>query len=136
MRVLIIEDEWLIATALADALADGGHEVVGPADSVEEAMALCEAASPELAILNIDLHDHLGAGLHIARTLRERWGVRSIFASGAIEKVPEARTVALAYIRKPYHPNTVLQAIGAAQEILQGGKPTALPGGVEWFADD
>src|SRR3712207_8311712 len=31
MRILIVEDEALIAMALADSLEDGGHEVVGPA---------------------------------------------------------------------------------------------------------
>ena len=57
MRVLIVEDEALIAMALADSLEDAGHEVVGPAATMAEALALCEGAPPELAVLDINLRD-------------------------------------------------------------------------------
>ena len=44
MRVLIVEDEALIAMQLEDELTDAGAEVVGPVASVDEALALIETA--------------------------------------------------------------------------------------------
>ncbi len=82
MRILIVEDEPLIAWMLADSLEDAGHVVVGPAATMTEALALCEAAAapPELALLDIKLRDGSN-GVDVARALLERWGVPAIFAS-------------------------------------------------------
>jgi response regulator of citrate/malate metabolism len=38
-------------------LEDGGHEAMGPAATMREASAVCETALPDLALLDIDLHD-------------------------------------------------------------------------------
>ena len=74
MRILIVEDEALIAMALADGLEDAGHEVVGPAATIAEALALCDEAPPppELAVLDINLRDG-SSGVDVARALLERW---------------------------------------------------------------
>ena len=58
-RILIVEDEALIALLLEDELSDAGAEVVGPAASVDAALLLIEAAHREgglsAAILDINL---------------------------------------------------------------------------------
>ena len=134
MRVLIVEDEVLIAMALANSLEEGGHEVVGPAATMAEALALCEAAAPpELAVVDINLRDG-SSGVDVARTLLERWGVLSIFASGAMMEARRARDVALGYIRKPYEAETVLSSVEVAREVMNGGQPRAVPAGLELFS--
>ena len=57
MRVLIAEDEAVAAMAPADGLQGAGHEVAGPAATMAEAPASCEAAAapPGLAVFGIDL---------------------------------------------------------------------------------
>ena len=120
MRILIVEDEALIAMMLADSLEDGGHEVMGPAATMAEALALCEAAAPpELAVLDINLRDGSN-GVDVARALLERWGVLSIFASGQMMEARRARNVALGYIRKPYEAKTVLRSVEVAREVMSG----------------
>jgi DNA-binding NtrC family response regulator len=53
--VLIVEDELLIATTLEMMLSDRGYRVVGPAATVEDALALLETARPDVALLDYRL---------------------------------------------------------------------------------
>jgi CheY-like chemotaxis protein len=134
MRILIVEDEALIAWMLADSLEDAGHEVVGPAATMAEALALCEGAPPpELALLDINLRDGSN-GVDVARALLSRWGVLSIFASGQMMEARRARDVALGYIRKPYEAQTVLRGVEVAREVMDGGTPRHVPAGFELFS--
>ena len=105
-----VEDEALIALMLEEILAEGGHEVVGPAATMEQALALCEDAPPQLALLDITLQGG-GNGLEVARALFRRWGVRSIFASSRICEARQARDIALGCIQKPYAVETVLRSM-------------------------
>ena len=77
-HILVVDDEPLIAIAMAEWLADLGHEVVGPVGDLAAALALAETAI-EAAILDISLGpDRTFA---VARRLRER-GVPYAVASG------------------------------------------------------
>lgn len=133
MRILVVEDEALIAMVLTEILAEGGHEVVGPAATVEQALALCEDAPPQLALLDITLQGG-GNGVDVARALFGRWGVRSIFASSQVGEARRASDIALGCIRKPYAMETVLHSIDAARAVLGGARPASLPKGFESFA--
>lgn len=54
--VLIVEDEYLIATSLAEELADEGALILGPAPSVQRALALiADAGHLDLAVLDVNL---------------------------------------------------------------------------------
>ena len=54
-RVLIVEDEPLIAMMLRDWVSDMGYDSIGPAHHVEAALALLERAKPDVALLDIAL---------------------------------------------------------------------------------
>jgi two-component system, response regulator PdtaR len=126
MRILVVEDEALIALVLVEILAEGGHEVVGPAATVEQALALCEDAPPQLALLDITLQGG-GSGLDVARALFGRWGVPSIFASSEVCAARRASDIALGCIAKPYAVETVLRSIEAARAVMGGAAPASLP---------
>ena len=55
-RVLVVEDEWLIANEFSLCLEEAGYEVVGPAHSVAQALRLLEETRPDAALLDISLH--------------------------------------------------------------------------------
>ena len=135
MRILIVEDEVVVAWMLADSLERAGHEVVGRAATMADALALCEgaAAAPELALLDIKLRDG-GNGVDVARALSERWGVRSIFASAQTEDARRARDVALGCVRKPYAPEAVVRCVEAARGVMGGRTPRCVPVGLNLFA--
>src|SRR4029079_5087068 len=61
-RVMIIEDEPVIALNLRDIVEAAGHEVVGSAGTVDEAVTLARAARPGLILADIRLQDG-GSGL-------------------------------------------------------------------------
>jgi CheY-like chemotaxis protein len=54
-RVLVVEDELLTAMEMERILSELGCEVVGPAPSVERALALLEQDPPDLAVLDVQL---------------------------------------------------------------------------------
>ena len=134
MRILIVEDEALIA--MDAGRQPGGRRArgVGPAATMAEALALCEAAAPpELAVLDINLRDG-SSGVDVARALLERWGVLSIFASGQMMEARRARNVALGYISKPCEAKTLLRSVEVAREVMGGGEPGTVPLGFELFS--
>ncbi len=78
-RILICEDEPYIALNLAASVEDAGGEVIGPASSVREAMALLEGTTVSGAILDVHLIDR--DVTPVAETLLER-GVPVIVQTG------------------------------------------------------
>ncbi|WP_103255601.1 response regulator [Tabrizicola aquatica] len=97
-RILVVEDEFLIAAALCDMLEDASATVVGPATNVRDAMILLQEQEVDAAILDVNLN---GAWSDpIAEELRMR-RIPFIFTTGygADERTTrfEARVVA-----KPY----------------------------------
>lgn len=69
-RVLIVEDEALIAMELIDMLKDAGYEVVGPAGSVGSALELLKEEGCDAAILDVNLGNESAAP--VAQVLAER----------------------------------------------------------------
>lgn len=54
-RILVVEDEYLIADDMRRALSMAGAEVLGPAPTVDEAIALIETSDVDLAVLDVNL---------------------------------------------------------------------------------
>lgn len=78
-RVLIVEDELLLALTLEDVLAGLGHRVTGVATRLDQALRLARDGDIDFAILDINLAGTLS--FPVADILRER-GIPFIFASG------------------------------------------------------
>lgn len=78
-RILVVEDEFFIATTTSAMLEELGAQVVGPALTVAEALELADAADIDLALLDINLHGHSSAD--VAGTLARR-GIPVVFATG------------------------------------------------------
>lgn len=56
LRVMVVEDEFIIADEIAGIVLDAGHDVIGPFGSIEDAEAhLAKSAKPDLAILDANL---------------------------------------------------------------------------------
>ena len=78
-RILVVEDEAMIAMLVEEMVLDFGSEVVGPAAKMEEALRLASDASLDAAILDVNVG---GAVVYpVADLLRAR-GVPIIFATG------------------------------------------------------
>jgi CheY-like chemotaxis protein len=107
-RVLVVEDEALIAMLVEDALLDAGAEVLGPAATVEEALALLEGSAVEAAVLDINLAGQLSTP--VADLLAER-GVPFVVATGyGAAGLPEHHR-GVPVLAKPYDPRELVETL-------------------------
>ncbi len=134
MRVLVVEDEWVIAEIVRGALETAGHVVLGPVANIPDALRLVQADLPfrDIAVLNIDLEGG-GSGVDLAQKLFERWSIPSVFASGRAPDVAHDCTGALGYLTKPYRPSLVVRAVAYARDAWRGGNPGTPPEGFELY---
>ncbi|WP_426000418.1 response regulator [Caulobacter sp. DWR1-3-2b1] len=78
-RILVVEDEYLLAEVLTDALTELGAEVVGPVGQLAQALALIETTPIDGAVLDINLRGEMVFPLaDVLTTL----GVPYVFATG------------------------------------------------------
>lgn len=110
LRILIVEDEFLIALELESLLQEAGHDVVGIAASSEEAVALSRELSPDLAFVDIHLADGL-TGIDVARELSDQHHVTVLFMTANAKRIPEDFAGARGVIAKPYTERGVKEAL-------------------------
>jgi CheY-like chemotaxis protein len=110
-RILLVEDEAMIAMLVEDMLEDLGHDLVRVANRLEEAIAAARAEVIDLAILDLNLGGVMT--YPVADALAER-GVPFIFAtgygSGGLMEAYSARPTR----QKPFNMETLGQAIRQA----------------------
>ena len=133
MKVLILEDDELLSDLLVEEIAEAGHTILGPAETVSEAFAvIAQGDMPDLALVDIKLR-HGSRGTEFAKEVTHRFNLPCIFVSSDVGDAIQHRHVALGYISKPFSPATIAESIEAAQSILEGKVPERIPDGLELF---
>lgn len=128
-RILIVEDEPLIAFDNEHFLEESGFEVVATVDTASAAERLIAAGGIDLVTADVRLHE--GSGLDVARAARAR-GVPVLFVTGNCPG--EAADVAVGCLSKPYTQRELLDAIRAVAASANGEKPGRVPAGMKLFA--
>src|SRR5437016_383439 len=103
-RILIVEDDYFVATDLEHTIREAGYEVVGIAVSAEEAIQLAQEKEPTLAVMDIRLVGPRD-GIDVAVELLSRFSVPSIFATAHSDPSTRARAQKAApvgWLTKPY----------------------------------
>lgn len=111
LRVLVVEDEMMIAMMLEDMLGDLGHQVAGVAMRLPHALEIAKTAEVDVAILDINLDGR--RSFPVADVLRQR-GVRLIFASGYGSPGLEAPYLDEIVVRKPFEASDIQRALAKA----------------------
>ncbi|WP_235782610.1 response regulator [Bradyrhizobium murdochi] len=117
LRVLVVEDDFLIAMQSEVALTAAGFEVVGPAATAEEAIALASEAQPTLAVMDIRLASTRD-GIDAARQLYQDFAIRCIFATAHDDVYTRGRAepyAPLGWLPKPY---TMASLVSVVVEAL------------------
>ena len=78
-RVLVVEDEMIVAWLLEDMLADFGCTIVGPAARIDQALAMIKAEALDAAVLDVNLNGQQSYPLADALVTR---GVPFVFSTG------------------------------------------------------
>jgi CheY-like chemotaxis protein len=99
-RVLIAEDEYLLASKMVEEFAKLGVETIGPASTVKRALDLIEHCGPlDAAMLDIKLRNEMI--FPVADALRAR-GVPFVFTSGYNQKIIPDRYKDVVRYEKPF----------------------------------
>lgn len=109
-KILVVEDEFLIAMDIATMLERQGFEVVGPVGSLEEALTVADAADLDFALLDVNLGQ--GTSERVADVLRAR-GIPFAFVSGYDRASLPRRHRNELLVQKPISHRRLLGAIAA-----------------------
>jgi len=113
-KVLIIEDEPIIAADIEGIVIDLGHEVTGIATTRDEAVALAKDDTPGLVLCDIQLADN-SSGIDAAHDILGDIDVPLIFITAFPERLLTGDKPEPTYlITKPFEANTVKAAMGQA----------------------
>ena len=129
VRLLLVEDEPLVAFDNEHSLSDAGFEIVGTVDRVAAALvAMADGEGLDLVIADVQLAD--GSGVDVARAARAV-GVPVLFVTGLRPHGAEA--LAEGWLAKPYAPKDLVGAIQAIEARIAGKSVRKLPAGLELF---
>lgn len=128
-RVLVVEDEPLVAFDTEHFLRSEGFEIVATVDSVDEALRVIGSdAGIDLVLADLNLAD--GSGVAVAEAAQAR-GIRVLFVTG--DCPGDARALAVGCLAKPYPQRDLLAAITAIEAMAEGKPPKRLPGSFNLF---
>lgn len=123
-KVLIAEDDLMIADLIEDILLDNGYEVCGIARTVDEAVALGRMHMPDLAMLDLHLADG-GLGTEIAAQLSDMPHLGILYATGNAPLLMKTAAKGHACLGKPYRDDDLLRSLEIVTGMVATG--TAIP---------
>jgi DNA-binding NarL/FixJ family response regulator len=119
LRVLIVEDEAVVAMNMETALVEAGFEIVGTVDTEAAAVTAAFDLRPDVIIMDITLRE--GDGIQVARAVEKKLKTRIVFVSGNSDPATLLAAYALkpaGFIRKPFvterFASLVVDAVGRA----------------------
>ncbi|MBX4924553.1 response regulator [Rhizobium binae] len=107
-RVLIVEDEFLIALDLGATVEGMGMQVAGLANDREQALRL--APSADIAFVDVNLADG-PTGPELGRRLAQEHGIAVVFMTGNPETVADGVKGAVGVVQKPVMPSVIEQLV-------------------------
>lgn len=131
MRILIVEDNALLAFMLEESLAEAGHEPLGPVPDVQSALRIIESAEPQLALVDINLEGE-ASGLELGRELSQR-SIPFFYATGQAAMAHREGTHALGVIPKPFAPEIIVELAQAMERIINDESGVVFPRQIEMF---
>ena len=114
--ILIVEDDVAVSGLLKMLLKENGYNVVGIADSPEEAMSFAGKYRPTVVLMDIMLNGALD-GIDVAEKILKQYDIGVIFLSGyadseVIEKAKKVRP--LAFLLKPFNEKQIIVELEVA----------------------
>lgn len=117
LRVMIVEDQALLAMELELVLGESGCDVVGCAMDRASAFAIADRERPDLALIDVNLLDGM-TGPKIAQKLVGDYGTAVVFLTANPEQIPEGFAGALGAVSKPFDEQTIRAVIAFARRFI------------------
>jgi DNA-binding NarL/FixJ family response regulator len=124
-RILLVEDDFLVAMQMESALAEAGFEIAGIASSGEDAIELALSERPRLAVMDVRLAGRRD-GIDTALQLFAEHGIRCIFATAHHDEHARRRAAPaapLGWLHKPYTMASLVDLVRSALAELDETGP-------------
>lgn len=131
-RILIVEDEPLVAFDTEHVLAEAGYEVVATVDSVEGANEVIDKVQFDLALVDLGLTDG-GNGVEVAAAARRK-GIHVLFVTARCPR--GAESLGIGCLEKPVAARDMKAAIEAIETLLSRGSVKKVPQGLKLYTDN
>jgi two-component sensor histidine kinase/PAS domain-containing protein len=118
-RILVVEDEVMVAWALEDMLAELGCVIVGPAVCIDQALAMIKAESVDAAVLDLNLNGEMSYPVADALVA---CGVPFVFSTGYNRNSLQAGYLGFPMLQKPYERSMLGDVLA---KLLNAGIPAA-----------
>ena len=128
-RLILVEDEPLIAFDNEYFLKNAGYDIVATVDTVAEALAALHQHEVDLVLADVNL-SYGGSGRDVAHAAQAR-NVPLMFVTGSCPI--DAQSLAVGCLAKPYSQRDLLAAIEAVDAKLSGRKPRKVPASFTLF---
>jgi CheY-like chemotaxis protein len=129
IKVVIVEDDLMIADMAKETLVEYGYEVCGIARTVTEAVVLCRRRKPDLAVIDVRLNDGSLAdgwlGTDVVARLSSMGRLGVLYASGNLTRAMMTVIGGHACLAKPYSSVDLVRGLEIVAEIVATG--TASP---------
>jgi DNA-binding response OmpR family regulator len=122
-KVLIVDDDLMFALDLRHEVMRLGYEVIGLANSSDEAHSACGENRPDLALMDISIAGAMD-GIEAAHMLQEAYRVPVIFLTSAIDRSSISRAIQekpYAYLVKPFKRQELKASMNAALRDSRSG---------------
>lgn len=131
-RILIIEDEALVAMELSFVLEDLGHRVVGTAADAKTALSIVKENEVDLALVDIHLSDG-PTGVELGRELAQEMGVTVLYMTANPGMVRNGVDGTLGVLSKPTEEHSLQTAVEYALHRREGRPVEYAPPGLQLF---
>ncbi|WP_168157366.1 response regulator [Erythrobacter sp. QSSC1-22B] len=119
-RILIVEDEFLVAMTIEETLLEAGHDIVGVVATGEEALQAGVSLRPDLVLMDIRLAGQM-SGIDAALKLRAK-GIPSLFATSHSDpgtRISSEKASPIGWLAKPFSEAEVVTAVEDALARLR-----------------
>lgn len=123
LKILIVEDEVILAVELEHVLQEIGHRVVGHAVASRDAVELAAREAPDLALIDVHLFDG-PTGADAARIMTRDFKTAVLFMTANPTRIPEDFALACGVVTKPYTDQGLRSVVGFLEECLKDGRAT------------
>ena len=115
LRVLVAEDEFIVGHDLCDTVSEAGYIVEGPFDDVPSTMLAFQKSRPDIAILDVQLGDHVVYPLAeqmLAEDVQVIFHTGSLPAEDIMDRFPQAQA-----LTKPSPPAELIHSVQRAGQM-------------------
>lgn len=116
LKILIVEDEWIIALDIKRHLSKLGYDVAGTANCAEKALELVAQTKPDLVLMDIYLQGET-TGIEVAEVIRQQFNLPIIFLTAHTDEATLTEAITThpnAYVAKPFEERDLSVAIQVA----------------------